>query len=288
VTYREVEGEQFFPTYSQRVWNIMRNEFIPQRGDIFVCGALGSGKATAQLVCLALLQNNDVTKVDMGKPYTVEMAMCRGRIDIVGIQSLGAGHRVFKMLTPLSHLAAKPGRDRLPQNVKIVVVIRDPRDTLVHQYEVPYKLQCTVQSLPDYLNAFVNGELMMWTYSWLKSYKEWWEIHKAEPRRVLWVVYEDALKNPARMVRELAEFVGQSIREDEVATMCRHLEFNAVKERFGNDFGPLLRKGVVGDYVNYLSNDDIARIRRDVLEPAIASGMRLPSTVHVDLRSAVS
>ena len=63
----------------------------------------------------------------------------------------------------------------------------------------------------DYLKRFVRGE----TYygSWLDHVSEWWE-HKNDAN-VLFIWYEDLLKDTAKAIKKIANFLGINLRGEE-------------------------------------------------------------------------
>ena len=114
----------------------------------------------------------------------------------------------------------------------------------------------------------------------------YWNASKASPETVLFLRYEDMLRDPAGNARKLARFVGQpfSPAEEEagaatdVARLCSFdtlssLEINrpAAAARYGNDW--YFRKGEAGDWANHMTPDMARHLDGIIQEKLRGSGL---------------
>jgi hypothetical protein len=121
----------------------------------------------------------------------------------------------------------------------------------------------------------------------------YWNASKASPETVLFLRYDEMLRDPVGNVKKLAQFVGQpfSPAEEEagvvmdVVRLCsfdklRNLEINRAgpspspspsSSPFPND--SYFRKGEVGDWVSYMTPDMARRLDKVVEEKLRGSGL---------------
>merc|ERR1712113_942217 len=130
----------------------------------------------------------------------------------------------------------------LPDGVKFIYCVRDPRDAAVEQ---------------------------------------------KDPNQILWLVYEDVLRDPKAMVHTVAGFLGVRVEDGVVASIAQAMEHSELQRRWGQSFGPLLppkEKAVPGVYAQHFSQEQLVRFRREVLTPAISAGVRFGHEVLTDLK----
>ena len=82
---------------------------------------------------------------------------------------------------------------------------------------------------------------------------------KEEPN-LLFVWYEEMKEDQRKAVQRMAEHLGYSLEEDKVNQLCEATTFsnykkistmNSSREMYNEGRGDFIRKGVVGDWVNY-------------------------------------
>ena len=95
---------------------------------------------------------------------------------------------------------------------------------------------------------------------------EFWKERKKE--NVFFVTYEELKEDPIHHVRRLAEFLGCSLRSDQIvqeSSFERLSELDVNKDRenvhwSGMAFGNFFRQGTVGDWKNHLTSEMVARL----------------------------
>jgi len=158
---------------------------------------------------------------------------------------------------------------------KVVLLVRDPRDTMVSLY-----IQMTKR-----WKVFTESEKTMNDFVWqetgsLKSMIEYyniWAENRSVPEGLLMIRYEDIHSQPLQKLRESIEFLG--VKDISDASLSEAIEANRLerlkkREASGEFSSPRLRpglkddpesmkvrKGKVGGFSDYLSDDESKRIR---------------------------
>ncbi|PPD66526.1 hypothetical protein GOBAR_DD36602 [Gossypium barbadense] len=154
----------------------------------------------------------------------------------------------------------------LPKSVihsdcKIVYICRDPKDTFVSMWFFLRKFVAGKNSTDQRLNLSSHGPY--WEH--ILGY---WEASIRRPEKILFLKYEDLVEDTQLWVKKLAEFFGcpfsaggeregvvkecsfESLRDLEVNKSGKHEKRGRVIEN-----SAYFRKGVVGDWRNYLSDE---------------------------------
>nr|XP_037272442.1 sulfotransferase 1A2-like isoform X1 [Rhipicephalus microplus] len=150
------------------------------------------------------------------------------------------------------------------ENPKIIYIMRNPKDVCVSLYHFTRLIKETGYegSFKDFFESFLKGHVSygpIW-----KHYLEWWE-HRNDPN-VLIVSYEDLHKDACNVIQRIALFLGQPLRDDEVTAIAEHCNFSHMAHNPAANYehwrklgfvnlqeGGFMRKGIVGDWKNYLT-----------------------------------
>ena len=159
----------------------------------------------------------------------------------------------------------------LPESVrasgaKVMYIIRDARDVCVSFYHFSrmlniYKYRGTFAEFRD---SFMRGEVVYGPYrEHVKGYLE-------HSNTVLCLTYEQLHQDRASVVRKVAGFLGVSLTDDDVDSIVRNTSFESMKANPDTNFrqweatgvvpgteeGTFMRKGVVGDWKNYFTEEE--------------------------------
>ncbi|KAK4772414.1 hypothetical protein SAY86_014189 [Trapa natans] len=174
---------------------------------------------------------------------------------------------------------------------KVVYLCRNPKDTFVSMWSFTNSLRLKDTAMDpspidEAFDSFCRGVSLYGPY-WdhvLQYYRASLEL----PDRVLFIRYEEMKESPREHLRRLARFLGCPFSEEEEAgglvdgilTQCSFeslskLEVNQRgKSASGMENRWFFRKGEVGDWVNYLSPEMIARIDHITEEKLQGSGLK--------------
>ncbi|KAI7750871.1 hypothetical protein M8C21_023709 [Ambrosia artemisiifolia] len=181
---------------------------------------------------------------------------------------------------------------------KIVYVCRDPKDVLISKWHFMSKLRSKdlpPLSLDSAFELFCQGESEYGPF-W-EHVLSYWSVSLEFPEKILFLKYEDMKKQPEVVVRKLAAFMGKPLTADEekrgvvkdIVKLCSfenlsNLEVNKKGlEKFGRlvevEKQDFFRKGEIGDWKNYLSEEMKERVDTITNEKFVDSGLRLGATV---------
>ncbi|KAD3067799.1 hypothetical protein E3N88_35679 [Mikania micrantha] len=161
---------------------------------------------------------------------------------------------------------------------KFVYVCRDPKDVLVSKWHFMCKLRSkdlTPLSFDEAFELFCLGVSEFGPF-W-EHVLSYWRASLESPDKILFLRYEELKKQPEVVVRKLADFMGKPITMEEekkgvvweIINLCsfenlRNLEVNKKGvEKLGNfevEKQSFFRKGEIGDWKNYLSEEMKDRI----------------------------
>uniref|UniRef100_A0A8R7QUB0 Sulfotransferase n=1 Tax=Triticum urartu TaxID=4572 RepID=A0A8R7QUB0_TRIUA len=169
---------------------------------------------------------------------------------------------------------------------RVVYVCRDPKDMAVSAWHFLRRLQ------PDLAFAVVFESVCDGAVAFGPVWDHvlgYWRASRAMPDKVLFLRYEELLRDPAENVRKLARFLGMPFcpAEDEagtVDTIVRLCSFDHLKGLDANKTGhldPLLpiprdalfRNGASGDWVNHMTPEMASRLDKIVADKMRRTGL---------------
>ncbi len=162
---------------------------------------------------------------------------------------------------------------QLQSKAKIIVGVRNPKDTLVSLYKF-YQLLGPLGNFPGTWDQFFEHlykrkQLINCDFF---EYYEGWCLHKNEnPDQVLFVRYEDLKRDFSAVIRTMAAFLGKSLTEEQIERIEEHTMFDAMKKNEKACPAPewvegYFMKGQIGDWVNYFSQDQSDYVEKETNE----------------------
>ncbi|XP_010425370.1 PREDICTED: cytosolic sulfotransferase 18-like [Camelina sativa] len=188
--------------------------------------------------------------------------------------------------------------DLLPKSVaksgcKIVYIWRDPKDAFISKWAFFEKEKSDVgslNSLEESFDMFCRGISLFGPY--LDHVLGYWKTYQEHPDKVLFLKYETMRADPLPHVKRLAQFMGYGFTAEEeekgvvekVVKLCsfetlKNLDVNQAdknREISPSVYYPnsaFFRKGKVGDWQNYLTQEMAARIDGLMQEKFKGSGL---------------
>ena len=153
-------------------------------------------------------------------------------------------------------------------NVKIIQTIRNPKDTLVswfHHYRSNNTIGAFNGTWDQYFERFRDKKLPWGDLFQVTS--DWYKFNKDRPNSLV-LSYEDGKKDPKDRIIKIAKFLGFDLSERAIdiileKTTVEHMseKYNKL-DKFGDkstswnsDRSKFIRKGQVGDWINYFSKE---------------------------------
>lgn len=203
--------------------------------------------------------------------------------------TLANGSRLMATHLPLSLFPKSVWESKC----KVIYLCRNPKDTLVSFWHFMNKLRRELRGLealpfPEAFDSYCRG--VSNTGPFWDHVLEHWKESLENPEKVLFFKYEEMKKEPEDHLRRMAAFLGCPFSEEEeesgvvsgILKLCSfeslsNLEVNknAINGGLGVENGVLFRKGKVGDWTNYLTDEMAKRLDQIVQEKFTGTGLML-------------
>ncbi|XP_066248129.1 luciferin sulfotransferase-like [Euwallacea similis] len=179
-----------------------------------------------------------------------------------------------------SHLAV----ELLPEEIftvkpKMVYTMRNPKDLCVSYFFHLNLVHKVAVDFDTFCELFLNDALPIGSV--FHHYFGFW--NRRNDPNVLVLRYEEMKASTPQTVRTIAKFLGKSLTDENVDAVCEFLSFQNMRENKacnlqvlvdnnrGDEFYQksgkhFIRKGIVGDYKNYMSSEMIERFDRWIEE----------------------
>ncbi|XP_021731980.1 cytosolic sulfotransferase 15-like [Chenopodium quinoa] len=175
-------------------------------------------------------------------------------------------------------------------NCKIIYIYRNPFDTLVSSLlfyqSVDDNKTLKPELLGQFFDMFCEGRIPFGPFE--DHVLGYWKQSLERPHKVLFVKYEDLKADPKPHLKKVAEFVGCPFSEEEemgsvidgIVKLCslEKLKDVATSNKSARVYSSIqnekfFRKGVVGDWVNYLTPSMVERLEKLMQEKFSGSGL---------------
>jgi hypothetical protein len=161
-----------------------------------------------------------------------------------------------------THLRPNFFRQQIMENkAKVVVMFRNPKDTLVsfyHFYKALRALGPYTGTWNEFFEIIKNKQLIYG--DWFEYTLAWWKLRN-EPN-VLILKYEEMKLNPVCNIKKLANFMDRELTQTQLDAIVQATSFNAMKDNSSVNYTDnafmtkgttFMRKGVIGDWKNHFT-----------------------------------
>ncbi|CAI0378339.1 unnamed protein product [Linum tenue] len=277
----QIDGFWYFVEGTERI-AAFRSGFEPRNDDILLTSFTKTGTTWLMALCYNILNLDDDDEEDrLAKKNPHEV------VPSLEINFLEDGvQRMLLSCSPPRLLHTHVPYSYLPEAVResgcrFVYVARNPKDTVVSMWHFYNKLLTRGGPKPFPLEgaveSFCKGAVPFGPF--YEHVVGYWKESKRRPEEVLFLKYEELCREPKEQVRKLASFMGKPFSssmasgdDDEVVVekVLWRSSLGRLKELEVNKNGTwetarapnahFFRKGMVGDWKNYLTSQMAERI----------------------------
>eukprot|EP01084_Bolivina_argentea_P240609 404154_1 len=177
----------------------------------------------------------------------------------------------------------------LNKNSKLIIICRNSKDCAVSYYYFCKKLNIKrdewMYEWDVCIDQFISGSVGIGYFSlnsYWSFYKDYYDLYNAPnsqfyrnnvDAKMLWIYYEDLIKNPKDQIIKIAKFLDQyqnfNDKENTIQQIIKESSFNEMNEKSGRNTNKFFRKGNVNDWKNHLTsqqNNDINQLTRDYFD----------------------
>jgi len=226
-------------------------------GDIFVCSFPKTGSHWTTAMIGMLLRNS--SEFD----HTTKFGLLETNYSLLAKHM--PSPRILHTHLPFRHIP----KDAFTKKVKIVVTQRNLKDTLVSFFHHKASLKDQLSWNGSFEHFFWNRMELGGDYGDIFDYHmEWQKGMEAHPELDVYEnVYEDAKADPVGAVKRLNEFLGTGCSAEMCADIAKSCQFKSqkkaidqkapdfIKKLYKNDKQAIYRKGEVGDWQNYFTDE---------------------------------
>ncbi|XP_056423302.1 sulfotransferase 6B1-like isoform X2 [Hyla sarda] len=168
------------------------------------------------------------------------------------------------------------------KKVKILLVLRNPKDTAVSFYQFHNSLPAlpSYNSWATFFKDFTNGTVVYGQYF---DFVATWEKHFDE-KTMMAITFEEMKLDFPSAVKKISEFFQFSLTEEQIHLVANRTTFNSMKEKSENTHGKLgdsfFRKGEIGDWKNYFTEDQSKVV--DTMFEKYLAGTKLGKMLNYD------
>ena len=161
----------------------------------------------------------------------------------------------------------------MKDKVKVIVVMRNPKDTLVslyHFYQMASPMGFYKGTWDEFFQLF--KEKRLWGGDVFDFNTAWWKVRDQD--NIFITTYEEMKKDHEGVVRKVAKFLGKELSDEVVQKIVELTGFEQMKSNplvNGEDMAKagvldlskskVMRKGQVGDWKNYFTEDQTKYIQ---------------------------
>ncbi|XP_063222855.1 sulfotransferase 1B1-like isoform X2 [Bacillus rossius redtenbacheri] len=177
--------------------------------------------------------------------------------------------------------------DLLTAGCKVVYVARNPLDVVVSGYHHNRRFELVGYKgdFPKYWNCF-KKDLVMFSPYWAHVTEAWGKRHSPN---MLFLFYEDIVKDMRAAIRRVADFLGTQVTEEQVAALAAHLHIDTFRKNpaiepnsqrlvglVNQDAQDFVRKGKTGGWTEEFTPEIVVEAENWMKENLSKTDLRFP------------
>ncbi len=238
-------------------------EFTWRDGDIVVAAHPKSGTTWVQNIVSLIMNDGNREKV-LGQPLYWRVPWLEGKED----PELDLGYKLLEDRSSprlmKTHIYGPLVPAAMLDKTKIVYIVRNPKDVAVSYFHM-HQAHHFLPILPwdqFITELFLPGKLQYGP--WHKHAIYWWQMSQSRSN-ILFVHYEALCKELKTNIEKIAAFLGKQLAADAINEVVEECSFRNMKTNqdvnysrvsiMGHEISPFIRKGKVGDWINYFTTE---------------------------------
>ncbi|KAL4624525.1 sulfotransferase family cytosolic 2B member 1-like [Arapaima gigas] len=249
--------------HSPESFSFLEN-FPFRHDDILVVTYPKSGTTWSQEILPLIISDGDMTPVLTipnwdRMPWLEEHRALKLNLEQRPSPRLFVTHCHYYMM-PESFFKVKP---------KVIYIMRNPKDVFTSSY--PFYAMASYMVNPgtkdEFLEKFLDGTVIFG--SWFDHVKGW--LGAKDQVNIMYISYEEMILDLRASITKISHFVGKSLTQEVTEKIADHCMFTNMKQNKMSNYSlvsseildqkksEFLRKGVIGDWKNCLTEDQVAR-----------------------------
>ena len=240
--------------------------FVPRPTDVHIVTYPKAGTSWIQEVVWLVNHDADVATSNavQSSQRTVYIELRTSRADkLAQLEAVAAEHPRHVKWHHSSPLLPK----RVVEEGKIIYLLRNPKDTAVSWYHFQRmnSLYGFTGSFDDFFELFLKGNVAYGCY--MHNVLSWWRLRHRP--NILLLTYEEMHADLPAVVAKIAAFLSKELTSQQVTLIADHCQFKQMKQNPMTNAAQMpkvagetdfMRRGMVGDWRNYLSPEQDQRI----------------------------
>ncbi|MCD7456971.1 hypothetical protein HAX54_033738 [Datura stramonium] len=265
-----------------------KTTFQTEPNDVLLASSMKTGTTWLKAICACIMQGNKEEEdllVKDNPHFHIPTIEAMNYFIKNPTQDLCTMHfpRLFHTHLPYRVL---PDSIKNSDNCKIIYIARNPKDTLIsmwHFFNHNHKRVEKNFPLEKVFECFCNGFHHYGPF--FEHVLEYWKESKKKPQKILFLKYEDLKMDPKKEVKKIALFLGKPFdNEEDVEKVLWRCSLERLKNLEVNKSGSLFadipnssffRKGVVGDWKNYMTPEMEEKLEKITSLKLQGSGLQL-------------
>eukprot|EP01084_Bolivina_argentea_P137189 241627_1 len=285
-----IYGHVYYDPVQKRAVDYLRQNYVTQPNDVFITSYPRSGTHWIMKICMEIMRHGAYNSTSLPPEYQNADYRFIPQFEpmvsqINGIKILQTFIDRYNIKYPslrfnFSHCPWRyfPAK-QINRKTKIIHIVRNPKDTLVSNYHIGHDLKKTfgkegskqtIESLDkQYSDWDIGFESFMTGFvvggDWWSNLIEWYLASKNNNNNILFLYYEDIKENPTQQIGRICRFLCKDegdkylnvslLNDDNVLDkIVKQCTFSKQKESAKRGWKFVARKGIIGDWKNYFSD----------------------------------
>nr|XP_002120573.1 sulfotransferase 6B1-like [Ciona intestinalis] len=273
------KGFRFWPRFNPETAKFAYEDMTYKDSDVIVASFAKTGTTWIRMIVHHLVYDSDPMRMEISSKMNMPFSYLETGIPLKFqvVNKLPLPRRVFG-----THLNAQlVNLNKIKKSgAKVIYCIRNPKDQAVSWYHMyqnypfrdhpNFKHFCP-KSWDEFFKLYTSGKQPLCTRDgeWYPDHVMSWYEHRDD---VMFVVYEEIKQNPVKGILEIAKFLNIPATLGRAQQIADMTSFNnmAANLKKGHPIKNFFRKGEVGDWKNYFS-DDQSKIMDELIQEKLGN-----------------